>query len=130
MKDVPDFLHHLPKDASTKIALAEPIIYGALIVAMDSADGPRPRDVLTPFLRADNLGAKLTAIGAYYAGEKSEAGGLTALEDDRTTLPTCDPGDKCGWTCDVPKIGSPDTETKTITTVGEFVRWCVEPSLK
>ena len=56
---------------------------------------------------------------------------VTPLEDDKTPLPKCDPADECGWKCDVPK--APDRkrqETKTITTVGEFVKCCIEPSLQ
>ena len=56
---------------------------------------------------------------------------VTALEEDKSPVPKCDPADDCGWQCDVPKAaGSQDKETKTVTTVGEFVRWCIEPSLQ
>jgi hypothetical protein len=52
------------------------------------------------------------------------------LESDKTALPKCTPDDQCGWSCDVPKApGSQEKETKTPTTVGEFVKWCIEPSL-
>ncbi len=82
-------------------------------------------------MQSSDLGAKLTAAGAYYAVKKSEAGAVTSLAEDKTPVPKCDPGDQCGWTCDVPKApGSQDRETKAILTVGEFVRWCIEPSLQ
>jgi hypothetical protein len=122
-KELPDFLHRLPASDKTKLALSEPITYGTLIMAMDPAGGPKPRAVLSGFLDDKDLGAKLTAAGSYYSGKKSDAAALTPLEGDKTPLPKCAPEDNCGWSCDVNK------ETKTVGTVGEFVKWCVEPSL-
>ncbi len=129
-RDVPDFMRHLPANAKTNMALSEPITYGALIMAMDPQGGPKPRDVLNSFLQSSDMGAKMTAAGSYYAGKKSEASALTSLEADKTPVPKCAPDDQCGWSCDVPKApGSQEKETKTIVTVGEFVKWCIEPSL-
>jgi hypothetical protein len=130
-KDLPDFLHRLPANDKTKMALSEPITYGAMILAMDPGGGPKPRDVLNSFLQSPDLGAKLTAAGSYYAGKRPEAGPVAALAEDKAPLPKCDPADQCGWQCDVPKApGSQERETKTVTTVGEFVRWCIDPSLQ
>jgi hypothetical protein len=128
--DLPDFLHRLPATPSTKMALSEPITYGTLILAMDPQGGPKPRDALSAFLQSKELGAKLTAAGSYYAAKKGEAAGVTALDEDKSPVSKCDPADQCGWQCDVPKPGSQEKETKTISTVGEFVRWCIEPSLQ
>jgi hypothetical protein len=130
-KDVPDFLHRLPGNDKTKMALSEPIAYGALILAMDPGNGPKPRDVLNTFLQSGELGAKLTAAGSYYGAKRADAGPVGALAEDKSQVPKCDPADQCGWQCDVPKSpGSQERETKTVTTVGEFVRWCIEPSLQ
>ena len=124
VKDVPDFMRHLPADAKTKIGLSEPIAYGTIIMAMESKGGPKPRDVLNQFLGSPELGPKLTAAGSYYSTRKAEASPVTALEGDKSALPKCDPADNCGWECFF------DKETKVPTTVGEFVRWCIEPSLQ
>jgi hypothetical protein len=130
-KDLPDFMHRLPANAGTKMALSEPITYGALIMAMDSGSGPKPRDVLNSFLQSGDLGAKLTAAGSYYTAKKSEAGPVNALSEDKTPAPKCDPADQCGWQCDVPKgPGGQEKETKAVSTVGDFVHWCIEPSLQ
>jgi len=130
-KDVPEFLRHLPSNDKTKMALSEPISYGTLIMGMSPDSGPKPRDVLNSFLQSPELGAKLTAIGSYYTTKRAEAGALAGLAEDKAPLPKCDPADQCGWQCDVPKApGSPERESKSITTVGEFVRWCIEPSLQ
>jgi hypothetical protein len=130
-KDVPDFMHRLPTTDKVKMALSEPITYGALILAMDPAGGPRPRDVLNSFLQSPELGAKLTAAASYYTAKKSEAGPVSGLAEDKTPVPKCDPADQCGWQCDV-RAGpaAAETLTKTVTTVGEFVRFCINPSLQ
>lgn len=130
-KDVPDFMHRLPPNDRTKMALSEPITYGALIMAMDSTGGPKPREVLNSFLSSAELGAKLTAAGSYYMGKKADAAAIAGLAEDKAPVSKCDPDDKCGWQCDLPKApGSQETLTKTVTTVGEFVRYCIEPSLQ
>jgi hypothetical protein len=130
-RDVPDFMRRLPANDKTKMSLSEPITYGAMIMAMDPQGGPKPRDVLNGFLQSSELGAKLTAVGSYYATSKSETNMVVGLESDKAAVPKCDPADQCGWQCDVPRApGSQDKETKTVTTVGEFVKWCVEPSLQ
>jgi hypothetical protein len=124
-REVPDFMRHLPSDAKTvKMGLSEPIAYGAVIMAMDPKGGPKPRDVLNSFLSSPDLGAKLTAAGSYFNVKKAEATPVLSLENDKTALPKCDPADNCGWECTVAK------EPKTPTTVGEFVKWCIEPSLQ
>jgi hypothetical protein len=123
-RDVPDFMRHLPVDAKTKMGLSEPLSYGPAIMAMDAKGGPKPRDVLSPFLASGDLGPKLTAVGSYYTTKKTDASPVVALENDKTPLPKCDPADNCGWECQFNK------EPKVVTTVGEFVRWCIEPSLQ
>jgi len=123
-KDVPDFMRHLPVDNKTKMGLSEPITYGLLIMNMDPAGGPKPRDVLNGFLQSPSMGAKLTAAGSYYQGKKADGAAVGALADDKTPLPKCDPADKCGWECFVGK------ENKDPTTVGEFVKWCIQPQLQ
>jgi hypothetical protein len=123
-RDVPDFMRHLPADSKTKMGLSEPLLYGALIMGMDPAGGPKPRDVLNGFIDSSSVGAKLTAAGSYYQAKKADAGPVRGLESDKTAIAKCEPADKCGWECIVNK------ESKTPTTVGEFVQWCIEPQLQ
>jgi hypothetical protein len=80
--------------------------------------------VLNGFLGSTDLGAKLTVAGSYYNAKKADAAALSQLEGDRMPLAKCEPADNCGWECTVNK------ESKTPTTVGEFVKWCIEPSLQ
>jgi hypothetical protein len=131
LQDVPDFLQHLPQNDKAKMALTEVITYGALVSAMDSHGGPAPRDMLRSYFTSSSLGAKLTAVGSYYGAKKSLATPVQALEEDKSLVPRCDPADDCGWQCEIAKApNSQERERKSIATVGEFVRWCIEPSLQ
>jgi len=128
-KDVPEFMTHLPKSAAAKMGMGEPVAYGEIINKMEG--DPKPKDVVAPYLKSNELGAKLTAIGLYYGGKKADQGVLQPLEGDKTPLPKCAPEDECGWQCDVPKASNPkEFEPKVITTVGEFVKSCVIPSME
>jgi hypothetical protein len=123
-KDLPDFMRHLPPNEKTKMGLSEPIAYGLTIMAMDPKGGPKPRDVLTQFMGSTDLGAKLTVAGSYYNAKKGEAAAVLSLQADPAKLPKCDAADACGWECAVNK------ELKVPTNVGEFVKWCIVPSLQ
>ena len=128
-KEVADFAQHLPTNDKAKMGLSEVLTYGTTIAQMDEKSVPKPHDVLMPLLQSQSLGAKLTGIGSYYAGKKADMAALKGLEEDKMPVPKCAEADACGWSCDVPKApGSQDKETKPVTTVGEFVRWCIEPS--
>jgi hypothetical protein len=123
-KDLPDFMRHLPPNEKTKMGLSEPIAYGLTIMAMDPKGGPKPRDVLNQFMGSTDLGAKLTVAGSYYNAKKGEAAAVLSLQADPAKLPKCDAADACGWECAVNK------ELKVPTNVGEFVKWCIVPSLQ
>jgi hypothetical protein len=123
-KDLPDFMRHLPPNEKIKMGLSEPIAYGAIIMAMDPKGGPKPRDVLNQFMGSPDLGAKLTVAGSYYNAKKGEAAAVLSLQADPAKLPKCDVADACGWECAVNK------ELKVPTNVGEFVKWCIVPSLQ
>lgn len=130
-KGIAEFMRHLPATANTKVGLSEPTTYGQLIAKMDAPNGePKPRDVIMPYLNAKELGPKLTALGFFYEGKKADVSVVQSHEDDKAPVPKCEKEDECGWTCVVPKApGSQDTDTKTITTVGEFVKFCIVPSM-
>ena len=127
-KDLPEFMHHLPATAATKMGLSEPTTYGSLITKMEGE--PKPQDAIRPYLSSKELGPRLAALGFYYEGKKADVPVVQSHEDDKSPLPKCDKDDECGWTCVVPKApGSQETEQKTITTVGEFAKYCVVPSM-
>lgn len=129
-KGLAEFMRHLPVSAATKIGMSEPITFGGVITKMDAPNGePKPRDAIQPYLGARELGPKLVALGFFYGGKKSDVSVVQSYENDTTPVPKCADDDQCGWSCEVPKAGSQETEMKTISTVGEFVKYCVVPSM-
>ncbi len=129
-KQVPDFFNHLP---NARLALNEPLTYGALIAKMEPPPGePKPRDLLMSYLNSNHIGAKLTALGYFYQGKKSDLSVVDSKASDPQPVPRCEKDDDCGWTCDIPKPGAADKndkESKTIATVGDFAKYCIEPSM-
>jgi hypothetical protein len=126
-KDVPDFLHRLP---AAKLAMTEVMSYGSTILKLDASPGaPKAKDLITQDLAAKDVPTRLTALAAYYQGAKADLGKVLPLETDTAPVSKCDKDDDCGWTCDVPKPGSQDTDSKTIATVGDFAKYCVAPSM-
>jgi hypothetical protein len=129
-KEVPEFMKHLPASSGQKMGMSEPISYGAILAKMDAPAGaPKAKDVITTYSNAREVGPKLTALGAYYGGKKADLPAITPHETDATPVPKCDKDDECGWNCDVPIPGKQETESKDIKTVGDFVKYCVIPSL-
>jgi len=129
-KAIAEFMKHLPQTKDQKMGRNEPVVFGASMAGMEAVGGKKPADVLNTYLQAKEIGPRLTAIGQYWGKKKDDAKAIMSLQDDATPVPKCDDADKCGWECQVPKPGSKDMETKKITTVGEFVKWCVIPSLE
>jgi hypothetical protein len=125
-----DFLARLPKTSATKMGMTEPLSYGAKIKAMSENPGePKARDVLLPYLNSKEFGAKMTALGYFWEGKKADHHVVAPHESDSTPLPKCDKDDECSWSCDVPKPGTKETEPKELKTVGEFVKFCLVPSM-
>jgi hypothetical protein len=129
-RQLPDFFNHLPV---SHLAMQEPLSYGELISKMEPPPGdPKPRDLMVSNLGSSQIGAKLTALGYFYQGKKADASVVGSRETDPTPIPKCEKDDDCGWTCDIPKAGvadKNDKESKTIASVGEFARYCIEPSM-
>ena len=129
-KDLGEFMRRLPQTEKAPMALSEPIAYAMIIGEMSGP--PPPRDALKPYLDGKELGPKLVALSVYYQGKKAEAQSvLTRFEEDRQSVPKCKDEENCGWKCRVAKSpGSKETEEKVIATIGDYVKFCVEPSLK
>lgn len=126
-KELDTFMSKLPKAPAQKMGLSEPVSYGATIRGMD---GPRkPREVILPYLDSKEMGPKLVALGFFYGGKKADIPLVERHENDAMPVPKCDAADECGWSCDVPKAGSQENESKEIKTIGEFAKYCVVPSM-
>jgi hypothetical protein len=129
-KQIPEFLARLPKTPAQKMGMTEPLSYGQLIGKMEPPPGePKPRDALMPYLQSRELGPRLVALGYFYEGKQADVPVVRPFEADNTPLPKCEKEDECDWKCDVPKPGSQDKESKELRTVGEFVTFCLVPSM-
>ncbi len=127
-KQVPDFLARLPKTPATKMGMTEPLSYAAKIRQLEG--DPKPRELFTPYLASKDFGARLTALGYFWEGKKADRGLVQPFENDKELLPKCEKEDDCSWSCDASKPGNPkETEPKELKTVGEFVKYCLVPSM-
>jgi hypothetical protein len=111
------------------MAMTEALRYGALISEMK---GPqKPLDVVNGFLGSTHpVEARATALGYYYnKGTPADLPRLTPLMKDAQKAPTCaKDAQDCEWKCEVAADGK--RETKDISTLGEFVEFCVKPAVE
>jgi hypothetical protein len=130
MSDTPDleiFFARLGK--AHGMSINEPLRYGALIAAMKGP--PSPAEVSDKYARAPHPAqVRTSALGYYYAvGTKADLPRVAGYEKDKTRTPTCRVDAKeCEWKCEVSAAGG--REAKDITTIGEFVTYCIKPALE
>jgi hypothetical protein len=111
------------------MAITEPLRYGALISEMKGAQ--KPVEVVNGYLGSSHsIGARATALGYYYnKGTPADLPKLTPLMKDPQKTPTCaKDAQDCEWKCEVAADGK--RETKDISTLGEFVEFCVKPAVE
>ncbi len=128
LKQLDEFISKLPDGKG--FAMPEALTYGALFGDMKEGN---PREALAKHLSHGSGVARTTAIAYYFTfGSKADMGVMQPLEGDTTRAPTCDTDPDCTWSCVVPKAGATkpeDVENKNVETVGDFVRYCVEPAM-
>lgn len=131
LKQVPEFMTHLPKTSATKMGMTEPLTYGADIRDKIEGDAKAKLDTVLPYLNSKDLGPKLTALGFFYNGKKDDKHFVQPHAEDPAPLPKCEKDDECLWQCDVPKAGNPkETEVRELKTVGELVKLCLLPTME
>lgn len=128
-----EFLAKLPTKDSTKMGLGEVSSYGTALSQLPKELGAK--HAIDDALKGAGLGAHLTALGWYYAvGTKDDLALLAKAEGDKSSVPKCKEEDECGWDrpgCPVPKEGKADeVEYKSVSTVGEYVQYCVKPAIE
>jgi hypothetical protein len=128
VKHIDEFLRYLSEKATKNFSLGETMTYGAYLGELKEGD---VREALRPHMSRGPAQARLAAIGYYFTyGTKDDVPTLKSLEDDTLKIPKCDEGAQCGWECEVAKEGDPKArENKEIKTVGDFVKYCVEPQM-
>ncbi|MBX3203045.1 MAG: hypothetical protein KF894_33280 [Labilithrix sp.] len=130
VKQIPEFMGHLPKASATKMGMTEPLSYAGVIRDKMEGDAKAKLDALLPYLNSKDLGPKLVALGWFWTGKKADVHYVQPLAEDSAPLPKCEKDDECSWECDVPKAGNPkETEPKELKTVGDFVKHCLIPNM-
>lgn len=131
VKDLDEFMGKLPKGKAKGFAMPEALSYGGLFA--DLKDG-KPADALAKHLKDGSSAAKTSALGYYFSyGTTADLPLIEPLRSDKDDAPVCETDPDCKWVCDIPKEGAKDpkeSESKEIKTIGDFVRYCVEPAMK
>lgn len=118
--------------ATRRVAIAEPLQYG---FRLGEVKGATPPETLAARLLAKDqpLITRLSAIGYYFHhGKPSDRERLSPLAAEGTEVPESpDCGDEamgCVWECEISEGGA--QVVKEVATVGQFVKFCVEPALE
>jgi hypothetical protein len=131
VKQVPEFMAHLPKTPAVKMGMTEPLSYATVIRDKMEGEPKAKLDAVLPFMASKELGPKLVALSWFWGGKKADVHFVQSRADDKELLPKCDKDDECSWSCDVPKPGNPkETEPHELKSVGDFVKLCLIPSME
>jgi hypothetical protein len=128
VKHVDEFMAKLPDGKDAKgYGMPEAFTYGAMFG--DLKDG-KPLDAIKKYWTSGSAAARTAAIGYWYTfGTTADLPTVQPLEGDGTKVPVCETDGDCKWACEVAKEGGA-REAKDIKTVGDFVKYCVEPAMQ
>jgi hypothetical protein len=126
VKHIDEFLGKLPDGKG--FAMPEAITYGAMLG--DLKEGT-PIEALKKHFTTGSASARASAIAYYFSfGTDADLPAVKPLEGEEAKAPTCDADPDCKWACEIAKPGSAERELKDIKTIGDFVRYCIEPSMQ
>ncbi len=128
VEHIEEFMGQLGKKAKDNFALPEAITYGGYLAELKGGD---VRAALEEHMKRGEPQSRLSALAYYYsAGTAEDLPKLRPFEDDGEKVPSCDEDVDCGWQCAVQKGDDPKArELKAVKTVGDFVRFCIEPKM-
>ena len=130
VKNIDEFMAKLPEGgaAAKSFAMPEALAYGALL--NDLKEG-KPLDALRKHFNTGSAAARTSALSYWFNfGTKGDLPTVQPFESDSTKVPVCETDPDCKWACEVAKEGSKDRENKDLKTVGDFVKYCVEPAME
>ena len=131
-KQLEEFMSRLPDGLQKGYAMPESITYAARIHDLKDC---KPVEALQKYL-ASGTSVQRTVALSYWLnfGTRADLAVVQPFEGDKMQVPVCETDNDCKWTCEVAKEGaadpSKDRENKDIKTVGEFVKYCVEPTMQ
>ncbi len=125
VKHIDEFIGQLKEKPAKNFNPNEAITYGAYLADLKEGD---PLKALEPHMKSGDAKVRITALSYWRAvGDKTHLGAIKAFEDDKQKAPKCEEKEEdafgCLWECVVEK------ETHKITTVGEYVSFCVKPRI-
>ncbi|HXK19326.1 MAG TPA: hypothetical protein VNG33_16045 [Polyangiaceae bacterium] len=124
---LPEFFSKLA--GAENMAITEPLKYGQLLANMKGT--PPPAEVAEKYAGTGHpVQDRLAALGYYYSvGTSADLSKISSYGSDKTATPKCKTDAKdCDWKCDVQT--DKGSETKEVTTLGEFVEHCVKPAME
>ena len=124
---LPEFFAKLGQ--ADNMAITEPLKYGQLLASMKGT--PPVADVVEKYAASGHpVQDRLTALGYYYnVGTVADLPKVAGYTSDHTATPKCkEDAKECDWKCDVQTAKG--SETKEVTTLGEFVEHCVKPAME
>ncbi len=126
---IDEFMSKLPSKGGKGFAMSEALSYGALFG--DLKEG-KPKEALQKHMKEGSAAVRTSALSYYFTyGTPADLADLKAFEDERNDAPVCESDPECKWSCEVAKESDPkQRELKDIKTIGEFVRYCIEPAVK
>ncbi len=125
VKHIDEFLGELKAKAAKNFDPNEAITYGAYLADLKEGD---PLKALEPHMKSGDAKVRIAALSYWRAvGDKTMLDKVKPYEQDRQKAPKCEAKKEdafeCTWECVVGK------ETKKVTTVGQYVSYCVKPRM-
>jgi hypothetical protein len=129
VKQIDEFMAKLPPGPAKGFAMSEALTYGASLGELK--DG-QPLDALKKHMGSGSPAVRTSALAYYFTyGTSADLPAVQPYRDDTTEAPACDTDPDCKWVCEVAKEGTKDQrENKDIKTIGDYVRYCIEPAMK
>ena len=130
MSDTSNINEFMRKIGSVRdMAITEPLRYGALLADLKGKE--KPEEIADKYAtRNYPVPARLSALGYYYEkGTKDQLSKVEKYADDRSRVPECrEDAQDCEWRCAVGEGKS--QEVKDVSTVGDFVSYCIKPAME
>lgn len=124
-KTIDEFMSKLGK--IKHMAITEPLTYGPLLKGIKGNTDA----LVSKYARAgEPAPVRLSALGYYYEyGSKADLAKVEPFISDTQKVPSCaKDAEQCAWSCSV--AGKDGPELKEVSTLGNFVEYCLIPAMK